>query len=123
MLAAMAEVSPAPNIAAWAAASESGALVGAAPGEGDLRLKSGGITSAALVVTANSSGDFLVRPADSFRDWQPAKAAARSRRQSAGLRMGRTLRRPQHVIDECHRPQRHGDIGDIKDIPVKAEGI
>src|SRR5215469_15066527 len=41
----------------------SSVLVGGAPGSGGRRLKSGGITSGALVVTANSSGDFLLRPA------------------------------------------------------------
>src|SRR4051812_338763 len=50
-------------------------LVGGAPGMGGRRLKSGGITSGALVVTANSSGDFLLRPAARRRPSQPDSTA------------------------------------------------
>src|ERR1700757_2177738 len=50
-------------------------LVGGAPGSGGRRLKSGGITSGALVVTANSSGDFLFRPAAFCSESQPLSAA------------------------------------------------
>src|SRR5690242_9685576 len=53
-------------------------LVGGAPGAGGRRLKSGGMTSGALVVTANSSGDFLVRPAASRRSPQPAAIGRQS---------------------------------------------
>ena len=48
---------------------------GAAPGEGGRRLKSGGMIKGALVVTANSSGDCLVRPASSRSELQAASAA------------------------------------------------
>src|SRR5580765_7953415 len=51
------------NRAISAVVEGSRVLDGGAPGVGGTRLKSGGITSGALVVTANSSGDFLVRPA------------------------------------------------------------
>ena len=51
------------NSASSALLDGSSVLVGGAPGSGGRRLKSGGITSGALVVTANSSGDFLFRPA------------------------------------------------------------
>ena len=51
-------------------------LAGGAPGRGGRRLKSGGITSGALVVTANSSGDFLLRPAACRRPSQPESAVA-----------------------------------------------
>ena len=39
-------------------------------------MKSGGITSGALVVTANSSGDFFCRPARSRMELHPDKAIA-----------------------------------------------
>src|SRR5215471_5029763 len=53
----------------------SSVLVGGAPGSGGRRLKSGGITSGAFVVTANSSGDFLFRPAARRIESQPLSAA------------------------------------------------
>src|ERR1700761_4452869 len=51
------------NRASSALPAGSRLLAGGAPGMGGRRLKSGGITSGALVVTADSSGDFLLRPA------------------------------------------------------------
>src|SRR5438045_8519788 len=59
------------NSASSALLEGSSVLAGGAPGIGGTRLKSGGITSGALVVTANSSGDFLVRPAALRRAVQP----------------------------------------------------
>src|SRR5579883_2022974 len=60
-------------------------LVGGAPGMGGRKLKSGGITSGALVVTANSSGDFLLSPAARRSESQPESAeAARPSASSVG---------------------------------------
>src|ERR1700761_9462491 len=64
------------NRACSALLDGSSVLVGGAPGSGGRRLKSGGITSGALVVTANSSGDFLVRPAALGKPSQPASKEA-----------------------------------------------
>src|ERR1700734_2268019 len=66
--------SPVLNIATSADEVGSVWLSGAAPGDGGRRLKSGGMISGALVVTANSSGDCLVRPASSRKVWHPASA-------------------------------------------------
>src|SRR5476649_523972 len=62
------------NSAASALLEGSSVLAGGAPGMGGRRLKSGGMTSGALVVTANSSGDFFCRPAASRIAWQPVSA-------------------------------------------------
>src|SRR5471030_2880805 len=62
------------NSATSALLDGSSALAGGAPGKGGRRLKSGGITSGALVVTANSSGDFLFRPAALRISAQPVTA-------------------------------------------------
>src|ERR1700733_12215084 len=62
------------NIATSAEEVGSVWLSGAAPGDGGRRLKSGGTTSGALVVTANSSGDCLVSPASSRSESQAASA-------------------------------------------------
>src|ERR1700755_2167915 len=59
------------NSAISALVEGSRVLDGGAPGKGGRRLKSGGMTSGALVVTANSSGDFLVSPAALRRESQP----------------------------------------------------
>src|SRR3954471_16557491 len=64
------------NSAISAVVEGSRVLDGGAPGMGGRRLKSGGITSGALVVTANSSGDFLFRPAAWRRPSQPDSAVA-----------------------------------------------
>src|ERR1700710_273502 len=53
-------------------------LDGGAPGMGGRRLKSGGMTRGALVVTANSSGGFFCRPAALRNDSQPMSATAHS---------------------------------------------
>src|SRR5258707_3932843 len=65
-----------PNKAVSALVEGSRVLEGGAPGVGGRRLKSGGITSGALVVTANSSGDFFCRPAALRKDSHPASAVA-----------------------------------------------
>src|SRR4051812_36271745 len=67
------------NSACSAVAVGSSWLVGGAPGVGGRRLKSGGITSGALVVTANSSGDFFCRPAMERRLEQPARTVPQRR--------------------------------------------
>src|SRR5216110_902078 len=59
---------------------------GGAPGVGGRRLKSGGMTSGALVVTANSSGDFLVSPAALRRESQPLSALVQRHKAKAGTR-------------------------------------
>src|SRR5438093_504202 len=61
-------------------------LDGGAPGRGGRRLKSGGMTSGALVVTANSSGDFLVSPAALRRASQPLNLPVQRHRAKAGTR-------------------------------------
>src|SRR4051812_47417347 len=92
---------------------------GAAPGVGGFRLKLGGMIRGALVTTANSSGDCLVRPAASRRLWQadsettakPAKAKGRMRILFAPS--GRRVRL-DHFIDDEHGAQGNGDVRDIE---------
>src|SRR5260221_9746807 len=64
------------NRAISALVAGSRVLEGGAPGMGGRKLKSGGMTSGALVVTANSSGDFFCRPAISRNDWHHMSAVA-----------------------------------------------
>src|SRR5260221_1347257 len=64
------------NRAISALVAGSRVLEGGAPGVGGRRLKSGGMTSGALVVTANSSGDFLTSPAALRRESQPLSTVA-----------------------------------------------
>src|SRR3984957_11842914 len=119
------------NSACWALSDGSSVLVGGAPGSGGRRAKSGGITSGALVVTANSSGDFFSRPAAWRRESQPLsadKATPRARMVVGTLisnLLARTLRGLwlQHIIQDGHRPQRDRQIGNIEDIPVIAETV
>src|SRR4051812_5793703 len=76
------------NRAISAVVDGSRVLDGGAPGVGGRRLKSGGMTSGALVVTANSSGDFLVRPAASRRVSQPLSTLVQKHR---AMMAGRTF--------------------------------
>src|SRR4051812_182009 len=125
------------NRAASALLEGSSWLVGGAPGMGGRRLKSGGITSGALVVTANSSGDFLFRPAALRTVSQPlsttvqrpnAKAAFNnfiSNLMAIGrypLVFGRMFGL-QHIIQDGHGPQGDRQVGYIEDIPVIAEAV
>src|SRR5579863_5360570 len=124
------------NSASSALLEGSSVLVGGAPGSGGRRLKSGGITSGALVVTANSSGDFLFRPAARRSESQPLRAALvrlRARIVVSNLisnlmalvPRGLLLRglRLEHIIQDGHRPQRDRQVGYIEHIPVIAEGV
>src|SRR5215831_8121878 len=93
------------NSAISALVAGSRVLEGGAPGVGGRKLKSGGITNGALVVTANSSGDFLTRPAAFRRESQPLKTPvqrhnARTARNSfISYLMGRRLWL-DHIIDD-----------------------
>src|SRR6187455_2069907 len=64
------------NRASSALVEGSRVLDGGAPGVGGRRLKSGGMTSGALVVTANSSGDFFCKPAARRRESHPLNTLA-----------------------------------------------
>src|SRR5215469_13976637 len=117
--------------ASSAFAEGSSVLVGGAPGSGGLRLKSGGITNGALVVTANSSGDFLFRPAARRIESHPlnvAVATLRARMVVSNLisnLVARFLRglRLKHIIQDGHRPQRDCQVRYIEHIPVIAEAV
>src|SRR5581483_883666 len=120
------------NRASSALLDGSSVLAGGAPGMGGRRLKSGGITSGALVVTANSSGDFLLRPAARRRSSQPDSAAMARLMVSkvastlisnlmAGIPMGNL--RLQHVIQDRNGAQGDRQVGNIEDIPVIAEAV
>src|SRR5689334_1886842 len=74
------------NSASSALVEGSRVLEGGAPGVGGRRLKSGGMTSGALVVTANSSGDFLVSPAALRRESQPLNVAVQRHKARAACR-------------------------------------
>src|ERR1700761_2126961 len=102
----------------------SSVLVGGAPGMGGRRLKSGGITSGALVVTANSSGDFLLRPAARRRPSQPDNAGTATLKLSkvasslisnlmARIPMGNL--RLQHIIQDSHGAQSDRQVGNVED--------
>src|SRR5476649_660937 len=98
------------NSAASALLEGSKVLAGGAPGMGGRRLKSGGMTSGALVVTANSSGDFFCRPAASRSDWQPISSAVHKPMARAVFNnlisnlmtriRGHLRRGLQHIIDD-----------------------
>src|SRR3954467_15052485 len=125
------------NRAASALLEGSSWLVGGAPGMGGRRLKSGGITSGALVVTANSSGDFLFRPAALRRPSQPDKAVvARLSASKLGNSLISNLMAPvilgllflgrlglEHIIKDGHGAQGDRQVSDIEDIPVIAEAV
>src|SRR3954469_18286408 len=125
------------NSAISALLEGSSVLAGGAPGMGGRRLKSGGITSGALVVTANSSGDFLFRPAACRRPSQPDRAvAARLNARSVGSNLISNLMAPiisgllllgrlglKHIIKDGHGAQGDRQVGDIEDIPVIAEAV
>src|SRR6185503_3663969 len=120
------------NRASSALLDGSRVLLGGAPGMGGRRLKSGGITSGALVVTANSSGDFLLRPAARRRPSQPDSTVTARLKLSkvesslisnlmAGIPVGNL--RLQHIIQDSHGAQSDCQIGYIEDIPVIAEAV
>src|SRR3954471_1084934 len=121
------------NRAASALLEGSSWLVGGAPGMGGRRLKSGGITSGALVVTANSSGDFLFRPAALRTVSQPLSTTVQRPNAKAAfnnfisnlMAIGRYLRMfgLQHIIQDGHGPQGDRQVGYIEDIPVIAEAV
>src|ERR1700704_6364481 len=71
------------NKAISALVDGSRALDGGAPGDGGRKLKSGGMTNGALVVTANSSGDFFCRPAALRRESHPLSAVAQTHKAKA----------------------------------------
>src|SRR6201996_1466046 len=116
------------NRACSALLDGSSVLVGGAPGSGGRRLKSGGITRGALVVTANSSGDFLFRPAALRSESQPLKAAhatLKARTVVSNLisnLLARTLGL-QHIIQDGYGAQRDRQVSYIEHIPVIAEAV
>src|SRR6185312_11176310 len=116
------------NSASSALLDGSSVLVGGAPGMGGRRLKSGGITSGALVVTANSSGDFLLSPAALRRLSQPDNAVTARLRTNSGAsslisNLMALIHRAQHVVKDSNRPEGDRYVGDIEDIPVIAEAV
>src|SRR6187455_1994002 len=122
------------NKASSALVEGSRALDGGAPGVGGRRLKSGGMTSGALVVTANSSGDFFCRPAARRKPSQPLNTVAQRHKARAVRKLfisdlmtgipvtGRNLGL-EHIIQDGHGAQGNRHIGYIEDIPVIAEAV
>src|SRR5882757_1206824 len=113
------------NSAISALVEGSRVLEGGAPGMGGRKLKSGGMTSGALVVTANSSGDFFCRPAASRSDWQPISATAHRPMTGTALNTfisnlvrRRRMLRLEHIIEYCDGSQRNRHIGYVENIPV-----
>src|SRR5258706_5106664 len=89
-----------PNKAVSALLEGSRVLEGGAPGVGGRRLKSGGITSGALVVTANSSGDFFCSPAARRRDSHPVTAV--THRLKASTAFNTLILKPRDRIPAIH---------------------
>src|ERR1700744_5906866 len=125
MLAAAVWGSVCANSAVWAVVEGSSALAGGAPGSGGRRLKSGGITSGALVVTANSSGDFLSRPAMVRSESQPLSAVAQKLMARTvvssliSVLLARILGlRLEHIIKDVHGAEGDRQVGYIEHIPV-----
>src|SRR4029077_11245066 len=92
-------------------------LDGGAPGNGGRRLKSGGMTSGALVVTANSSGDFLTSPAALRRESQPLNTLVQRHKARAACRnfildLVRRWRMLglEHIVNDRNSPQRNGHV-------------
>src|ERR1700759_2680872 len=80
-------------------------LAGGAPGMGGRRLKSGGITSGALVVTANSSGDFFCKPARLRMLPQPARGSPHSSRALKRLILEPLALKSAALAASAHRKQ------------------
>src|SRR3954468_6884406 len=118
------------NSAISALLEGSSVLAGGAPGMGGRRLKSGGITSGALVVTANSSGDFLVRPAALRKAVQPLNTVVQKHKARRACttfisdltRHGRMLGF-EHIVNNQNGSDGDRHVRHIEDIPVVAESV